>query len=144
MIEHMHELMRDELKQTARTDTRFSVIAIILNFLNLAANSTISAGVRDYDGELNVLVLIIMLLFFVLVIVISFIAYKSLKRGQRIRQKLLNGFLKMYEDNGLSAYYDSSIVKDSDARYGQYTFLLLTTSATALLVPLLIATLLPQ
>jgi hypothetical protein len=138
MTEHLHELMRDELKQTARTDTVFASVSLILNLLTLAVNSAVAVGISSGADAAAVAV---MLAFIVLMGVTAFIAYQALRHGQRIRLKLLKGLMKMYEEHGVSSYYDSSIMEDLGARYRLYTLLLLSSSSIAVLVPLLIVVL---
>lgn len=136
MLERMHELMLEELRQTARTDTIYSSVAIALNLLVLAVSSAIGG---DLDRNSSFSGWFSFAAFLVLIGISSYVTLGTLRRGQSIRQKLLSGLLRMYQDNGLHTYYDPSILEDSNARYRQYTLFVVSTAAIAILVPLLVA-----
>jgi len=76
-----------------------------------------------------------MLTFVALIIVVNLVAEIGLIRGRQMRRKLLNGLLKMYKDQGVDGYYDSSILSDYGTRYNLFMITVLFTGLVALIIP---------
>ena len=129
MIERVHEHIVSELGANTRTDTVFVLTAILLNLLTLGVNSGIAAG-RE-DGATTV----IMFTFVALLIAVNLIAEVGLIRGKQTRTKLLDGLLKMYKDQGVEGYYDSSLLSAYQTRYNLFMLAVLFTGLVALIVP---------
>lgn len=130
MIERVHEHIISELNTNTRTDMIFVLTAIILNLITLGVNSGIASG-RTGD----VTTTIILFTFVALLIVVNLIAEVGLIRGRQTRQKLLDGILKMYKDQGVEGYYDPSLLGDYRTRYNLFMFAVLFTGLIALIVP---------
>ncbi len=129
MIERVHEHIINELNSNARTDIVFVLTAIILNLITLAINSGVAAG---GDGNTTT---IVMLTFVFLLIVVNLVVEIGLIRGKQTRTKLLNGLLKMYKDQGVEGYYDSSLLSDYTTRYNLFMLAVLSTGLVALIIP---------
>ena len=54
---------------------------------------------------------IVFALFVALVIVVNLVVILGLRRGRLTRNKLLTGLVKMYKDNDIAEYYDSTILE---------------------------------
>jgi hypothetical protein len=96
MLEKLHDQITSELSQSSRTDTIFVVTAIIFNLVVLGINSALSDVATDEKTLQSNLI------FFVLLIVTLLINSASLSAlliGRRTRNKLLEGIIKMYQDN---------------------------------------------
>ncbi|MFH1032134.1 MAG: hypothetical protein V1767_06200 [Chloroflexota bacterium] len=132
MIERVHEHIVSELNANTRTDTIFILTAIILNLLSLGVNSGISQGNRSTTTT------IVMFTFVALILVVNFVAEIGLIRGRLMRRKLLNGLLKMYKDQGVEGYYDSSLLSDYGTRYNLFMIVVLFTGVVALIIPFII------
>ena len=130
MIERVHEHIITELQQNTRTDTIFIVAAIFLNLLTLAINSSIAAESRK-----NVTFFIVMLIFALLVIVVNVVVILGLLKGKQTRSKLLNGLLKMYKDQGVDGYYDSSLLSGYDTRYNLFILVVVFMGLISIVVP---------
>lgn len=130
MIERVHEHIISELNTNTRTDLIFVLTAIILNLITLGVNSGIASG-----GENSVTTTIILFTFVALLIVVNLVAEVGLIRGRQTRQKLLDGILKMYKDQGVEGYYDPSLLGDYRTRYNLFMFAVLFTGLIALIVP---------
>ncbi len=133
MIERVHEHIVAELHQNARTDTVFIIAAILLNLLALGVNSGVASG-RDNDATMW----IVFFTFVCLVIVVNFVAEVGLIKGRQTRMKLLNGLLKMYKDQGVDGYYDSSLLSNYNTRYNLFLLIVVVTGLIALVVPLVL------
>ncbi len=133
MIERVHEHIVAELQQNARTDTIFILAAILLNLLALGVNSGVASG-REND----VTMWIVFFTFVSLVIVVNFVAEIGLIKGRQTRMKLLNGLLKMYKDQGVDGYYDTSLLSNYNTRYNLFLLTVVVTGLIALIVPLVI------
>jgi hypothetical protein len=133
MIERVHEHIVAELQQNARTDTIFILAAILLNLLALGVNSGVASG-RDNDATMW----IVFFTFVCLVIVVNFVAEVGLIKGRQTRMKLLNGLLKMYKDQGVDGYYDSSLLSNYNTRYNLFLLIVVVTGLIALIVPLVL------
>jgi hypothetical protein len=133
MIEQVHRQIVSELEQNARTDTVFVLTAIVLNFVTMGINSGLSRS-----GDNNSTSTIVMFTFVALLIVINFVAEVGLLRGRQMRQKLMNGLLRLYKDNGVDGYYDASLLGDYRMRYNLYILAVLFTGIVAIIVPFII------
>ena len=131
MIEQVHEHILDELKTNTRTDTIFIITAIILNIVAASINATIAEG-SDLSDTL------IFVIFIVLVLVINTAVFFGLNRGKQTRQKLLDGLIRLYKDQEVSGYYDSSILSTYNFRYILFTIVVLTTGIAALAISIIL------
>ena len=132
MIERVHEHIIGELGTNTRTDTIFVITAIILNLVTLGINS----GLASSGG--NTTQTIVMFTFVALIIVVNFVAEIGLIRGRQMRRKLLNGLLKMYKDQGVEGYYDTSLMGDYAVRYNLFMLTVLFTGLIAIIIPFII------
>jgi len=129
MIERVHEHITGELGANARTDTIFVLTAIFLNLITLGINSGIAAS---NGGATQT---IVMFTFVALIIIVNFVAEIGLIRGRQMRKKLLNGLLKMYKDQGVEGYYDTSLLSDYTLRYNLFMLAVLFTGLIAIIIP---------
>ena len=136
MIERVHEHIITELQQNTRTDTIFVLTAIVLNLLALGINSGIAAS--SNRGGVEATTMIIMFTFVALVLVVNFVVEVGLIRGRQMRGKLLSGLLKMYKDQGVEGYYDSSLLSNYNTRYNLFMLVVLFTGLVALIVPFIV------
>jgi hypothetical protein len=132
MIERVHEHIIAELGTNARTDTVFVIVAILLNLITLGINS----GLASSEGGTTRT--IVMFTFAALIIVVNFVAEIGLIRGRQMRRKLLDGLMKMYKDQGVEGYYDSSLIGDYRVRYNMFIIAALFTGLIALIIPFVI------
>ena len=132
MIERVHEHIVGELGLNTRTDTIFVLTAIFLNLVTLGINSIIASS--NGSGTQT----IVMFTFVALVIVVNSVAEIGLIRGRQMRKKLLNGLLKMYKDQGVEGYYDSSLLSDYTIRYNLFMLTVLFTGLIAIVIPFII------
>ena len=136
MIERVHEHIIKELQQNTITDTIFVLTAIFLNLLALGINSGIAAS--SSRGSVETTTMIIMFTFVALVLVVNFVVEVGLIRGRQMRGKLLNGLLKMYKDQGVEGYYDSSLLSNYNTRYNLFMLVVLFTGLVAIIVPFIV------
>ena len=129
MIERVHEHITGELGTNTRTDTIFVLTAIFLNLITLGINSGI-AGSNGGTTET-----IVMFVFVALIIIVNLVVELGLIRGRQMRRKLLNGLLKMYKDQGVEGYYDSSLLSDYSLRYNLFMLVVLFTGLIAIVIP---------
>ena len=132
MIERVHEHLISELSSNTRTDTIFILTAIILNLITLGINSILALAGGNGTGT------IVLFMFVSLLIVVNLVAEVGLIRGRQMRRKLLNGLMKMYKDQGVEGYYDSSLLGDYGTRYNLFMLSVLFTGLIALVVPLIV------
>jgi|TARA_B100000315_G_C14452661_1_gene529893 hypothetical protein len=133
MIERVHEHIVAELQQNSRTDTIFILTAILLNLLTLGVNSLVTSG-RDNDPTMW----IVFFTFICLIIVVNFVAEVGLIKGRQTRMKLLNGLFKMYKDQKVDGYYDTSLLSNYNTRYNLFLLTVIVTGLIALIVPLVL------
>jgi uncharacterized membrane protein len=131
MIERVHEHIVSELNTNTRTDTIFALTSITLNLITLAVNSAISSS-RNNSGT------IAMFTFVALSVVVNFVAEIGLIRGRQMRKKLLNGLIRMYQDQGVAGYYDPTLLNDYKTRYNLFMLVVLFTGLVAIIVPFII------
>jgi hypothetical protein len=129
MIERVHEHIIEELRTNTRTDTIFVLTAIALNLISLGVNSGVAGAGNDATTN------IVMFTFVALIIVINIVAEIGLIRGRQTRTKLIDGLLKMYKDNNVDGYYDSSLLSAYRTRYNLFMLVVLFTGLVALIIP---------
>ena len=147
MKERLHEQISSELKQNIRTDTIVIITAIFLNLLFLGINSGVAGAVREYDYSgpgverisTNVTAVVIMVILLLVIIAINFFVLRIMSRGKERRAKLMAGLMKMYEEEGMEQYYNSSIEKGYEARYNLFSAVVVSLGAVAVLVPILVS-----
>ncbi len=122
-----------ELQQNARTDTIFILTAILLNLIALGVNSAVSSG-----SDKDMTTWIVFFTFICLVLVVNFVVVIGLLRGKQTRIKLINGLLKMYKDQGVEGYYDSSLLGNYSTRYNLFLLAVVFTGLIAIVVPLVL------
>jgi hypothetical protein len=133
MIERVHQHIMTELQLVTRTDTVFALTAIILNLLTLAVNSSIASTSREKTN-----VFIAMFIFVFLTIVVNLVAISALLKGKQTRNRLLNGLLKMYKDQGVEGYYDPAVLLSYNARYNLFILAVAFVGLIAIVVPFVI------
>lgn len=133
MIERVHQHIIAELQQGARTDTLFILTAVLLNLLVLAINSSLAAESGEITNRI-----IVMFIFVALTLVVNLVAIVGLLKGKQTRSKLLNGLLKMYEDQGVEGYYDPSLMSNYNVRYNLFILAVVFTGLISIAVPFVI------
>ncbi|MCK4599847.1 hypothetical protein KAU37_08535 [Candidatus Bipolaricaulota bacterium] len=140
MIERVHQHIITELQQNTRTDTIFILTAVFLNLLVLAINSAVAGESRMAveESRQTVNLTIVMFIFVSLTIVVNLIAILGLLKGKGTRATLLNGLLKMYKDQGVEGYYDSSLLSNYNVRYNLFILAVIFTGLISIAVPFVI------
>ena len=159
MEDHLHQDLTAELSQTTHTDTITVIVGVILNLIFLLVNSLVAGAVwtEEYiyndaiKGELIVdrtitteFELGMMLIFIILVaatIAINVFIIRALLAGKERRIKLTESLHKMYREEDLGKYYNSSNIKGYEVRYSLYTKVVGTLGVLAVLVPVVVLTL---
>jgi hypothetical protein len=73
-----------------------------------------------------------------LVIVVNLIVIFGLLKGKQTRSKLISGLLKMYKDQKVEGYYDSSLLINYNTRYNLFILAVVFTGAVAIAIPFII------
>ena len=131
MLETVHNHIIEEMKLNTRTDIIFVLTSIVLNFMILAINASL-ADFSDYEK------LDVMLVFVGLAAAVNIVAEAGLLKGRQNRYRLLSGLLKMYKDQGVDGYYDSSLLRNYNLRYVMFMLLVLLTGIAGILVPFMV------
>jgi len=160
MQDRLHQDLVSELNQTTRTDTVTAIVAVVLNLIFLLVNSLIAGGVwtEDYSypnvikedpmfvpeptitSEFHLSMMLIFMIVMAAIIAINVFVIRALIAGKERRIKLSEKLEKMYEDEDLGKYYDASIIKGYDTRYGLYTKIVGTLGLLATLIPIVVLT----
>jgi len=130
MLIQVHNQITSELNQNTRTDTIFILAAILLNLIALSVNSGIAEGSRDKES-----MLIVMFLFVALIVLVNIVVIIGLIKGKETRTKLLDGLMRMYKDEGVDKYYDSSLLSNYSTRYNLFIMVVVFTGVIAIAVP---------
>jgi len=133
MLEQVHKHLVSEIQQNTRTDTIFIITAILLNLLSLGINS-IMAG----DSRKDTSLFLVMFIIVALVIVVNIIVIIGLIKGKQTRVKLTNGLIKMYKDQNVDKYYDSSLLLNYNTRYNLFILVVVFIGAIAIAIPFII------
>ena len=132
MLERLHNHIQSELHVNTRTDTIFVLAAIIFNFVMLGIGSTLAAS----DPELEGIVVIIIAIGGTLLV--NGIAILALQFGRSTRDTLLRGLIKMYEDAGVSQYYDATLLTNYGQRYTLFSAIVGILGLMAIVIPLVL------
>jgi hypothetical protein len=132
MIERVHEHIIEELRTNTRTDTIFVLTAIFLNLITLLVNSIVAQGGPTFTKN------VVMFTFVALILVVNYVAEVGLIKGRQTREKLLDGLVKMYKDNGVEGYYDISLLGAYRTRYTLFMVTVLFTGLVALIIPFIV------
>lgn len=133
MIEHVHDHIISELQQNTRTDTIFIIAAILLNFIVLGINSGIAEKRTPEPSDTSVMVI-----YATLTLVVSIVAIFGLMKGRQNRAKLTEGLLKMYKDQNVDGYYDSSLISSYTVRYNLFTLVVVFLGLISIIVPFIL------
>jgi len=133
MIERVHKHIITELQQNGRTDIIFIITAILLNLLTLGINSVVAS---ESDPETTTW--IIFATFICLVVIVNFVVIIGLLKGKQTRVKLINGLLKMYDDQNVAGYYDASLLTNYSTRYNLFILAVVFTGIIAIVVPMVL------
>lgn len=130
MIEHVHNHITSELQQNTKTDIIFILAAIVLNLIILAVNSGMVEKSRTDETYL-----IVMFLFVALLLLLNLVVIFGLLKGKQTRTKLINGLIKMYQDQNVDKYYDSSLLGNYNTRYNLFMMVVVLTGLISIAVP---------
>ncbi len=133
MLEQIHKHLVSELQQNTRTDTIFIITAILLNLLSLGINSAMAGESRE-DTSL----FLVMFIMVALVIVVNIVVITGLIKGKQTRGKLINGLIKMYKDNNVDKYYDSSLLLNYNIRYNLFILVVVFIGTIAIAIPFIV------
>jgi hypothetical protein len=133
MIEYVHRHITSELQQNTRTDIIFIITAILLNLLSLGINSAMAEGSRDETD-----LFIVMFIIVALVIVVNTIVIIGLLKGKQTRGKLINGLIKMYDDQKVAGYYDRTLLVNYNTRYNLFILTVVFIGAIAIAIPFIV------
>lgn len=133
MIEHVHDHIISELQQNTRTDTIFIIASILLNFIVLAINSGIAEKQTPEPSDLPVMVI-----YATLTLLVNTVAIFGLLKGKQNRAKLTEGLLKMYRDQNVDGYYDSSLINSYAVRYNLFTLVVVFLGLISIIVPFIL------
>lgn len=132
MLERLHNHIQSELHVNTRTDTIFVLAAIVFNFVMLGIGSTLAAS----DPELEGIVVIVIAIGGTLLV--NGIAILALQFGRSTRDTLLRGLIKMYEDAGVSQYYDATLLTNYGQRYTLFSAIVGILGLMAIVIPLVL------
>ncbi len=133
MLEQVHKHIISELQQNTRTDTIFIITAIILNLVALGINAATAESSQE-DTSLFIVMFIIV----ALVIVVNIIVIIGLLKGKQTRGKLIGGLIKMYKDQKVDKYYDTSLLINYNTRYNLFILVVVFIGAIAIAIPFII------
>ncbi len=131
MLGKVYDHIIMDIKQNTRTDTIFIIVALVLNLISLGINS----GIASDDGPASDWTMVTLI---IMVIVVNLVVIFGLLKGKDTRSKLINGLLKMYKDQKVDQYYDSSIVSNYDKRYLLFIMAVVSTGTIAIVIPLIL------
>jgi hypothetical protein len=76
-----------------------------------------------------------MFLFVALIVLLNIVVILGLLKGKQTRTKLLNGLLKMYQDENVDKYYDTSLLSNYNMRYNLFMMVVVLTGLISIVVP---------
>ena len=85
--------------------------------------------------------MLILIILIVAIIAINIFVIRALLAGKERRIRLTQSLEKMYKEEELDKYYDASIIKGYETRYGLYTKIIGTLGLLAVFIPIVALTL---
>jgi hypothetical protein len=70
--------------------------------------------------------------------VVNTVVIFGIIKGKQTRQKLVDGLLKMYQDQGVDKYYDESLLSNYSIRYNLFIMVVVCTGVIAMVVPFVV------
>ncbi|UJG42898.1 MAG: hypothetical protein K9W46_11025 [Candidatus Heimdallarchaeum endolithica] len=131
MLEKVHDHIIEELKVNTTTDRIFILTALLLNLITLGVNTGLAYS-ESTAGYIS------FSLFLVLAGIINWVVVVGLTKGKQNREKLILGLVKMYKDQGMDKYYDTSVLESYRTRYKLFTVVVVATGVLAFLIPLVV------
>lgn len=135
MIKEIHDHITNELQQNTKTDTVFVLTSVALNLVILAINWGVAAPNQGKHEPYKDFILSILI---VAVVIINLLVAKALLSGRDTRLKLLSGLIRMYQDNGVDKYYDTSLLSAYSMRYKFFLTVIIILAAITIIAPLLV------
>ena len=135
MLENVHKHIINELQQSSRTDTVFIISAVLYNLVVLGISWGVAAEgnpQKPYPPEND----FILALLIIATLLINAFIIKALHAGKNTRVKLLDGIIKMYQDNEVDKYYDVELLKAYTSRYKLFSVIIMILAAVAIFIPL--------
>ncbi len=132
MIELVHNHITTEMQQNARTESIFVLTAVVLNLIFLAINSALAV---DKEATRTILILVVN---YILVVIVNYVAWAGLKHGKGIKDRLLSGLVQLYKDNAVEKYYDVSLLDSYASRFKLLLMAVAATGFSTIAVPLII------
>ena len=80
----------------------------------------------------------VMGLFTGLLVVVNTVVIFGLLKGKQTRQKLVEGLLKLYKDQGIEGYYDASLLSGYNTRYNLFILAVVSLGVIAIVIPFVI------
>jgi hypothetical protein len=136
MLQNVHNHILNELQQSSRTDTIFIISAVLYNLVVMGISWGVAAvGTPDnpHPPEND----FILALLVIATVLINFFIIKALQYGKITRLKLLDGLVKMYQDNDVDKYYDLELLQSYTARYKLFSIIIVILAGVAIIIPLL-------
>ena len=91
-----------------------------------------------YGSKEDVSLFIVMFIVVALIIVVNLIVVIGLLKGKQTRGKLIGGLLKMYKDQNVAGYYDSSLLVNYNTRYNLFILVVVFIGAMAIAIPFIV------
>ena len=135
MLDRLHQHLTEELQRNAKVDTIAILTSVGFNLLVLGINSAVAAA---GGGRSSLTEDLVLMSFFVLIAIVNGLAIYALSLGRSNSSKLLNGLLKMYQDNDVEKYFDPTLLAGMRRRYAVFIAISLAIAATSILIPLII------
>lgn len=132
ILERLHEHIVQELQQNSRSESVFVLMSLLLNIITVAVNSGLASTNDSPQSKAAMVVLM------ALVIVVNMVAIKGLIGGRLAKQKLLAGLVKMYEQEGVSGFYDSTLLDIYTSRYKSYLTGVVATGIASFIIPIVV------
>lgn len=138
MLPHVHNHIDQELRQIARTDTVFVIVAAFFNLIVLAINSAVAGLTSSLlaEGDPVVASGLIFTILLASTVVISVMSLRALSSSKRTRQALMDGLVQMYEDAGVAKYYQASVIQNYATRYTVFSVIIGILGGLAVIIPL--------
>lgn len=134
MLPHVHHHLDQELRQVARTDTVFVVVAAFFNLIVLGINSAVAGIAAGDDPGPSVLIFAILVLS---TVAISAMSLRALQSSRATRTLLMDGLQAMYRDVGVAKYYPTTVTRNVAARYTVFSVIIAILGGLAVVIPLI-------
>ncbi|MDA1191929.1 MAG: hypothetical protein O3A46_09640 [Candidatus Poribacteria bacterium] len=131
MLDRLHQHLLMELGQNTRSNAVFVLVSILMNLMTTAFNATLAADDRVVTKAMLIVTMAV-------VVIVNITAIMGLQNGKEAKARLLNGLIRLYEQEQVAQFYDRELCDLYRVRYQLMMLSVIATGIVSFAIPLII------